>query len=125
MTQANPIPATKLLRSLTASALPSRTPALTDECGRTLPGSVAAMETVTIGGLPQRLWFRGSSREDPALAFLHGGPGGSLGALFCRYNTPLERHFLVVTWEQRGAGRSYCRGIPSATLTPHCERNAP
>ena len=48
MTQANPIPATKLLRTLTASALPGHTPAFTDRCGRTLPGSVAAMETVTI-----------------------------------------------------------------------------
>lgn len=68
-------------------------------------------------GLPQRLWFRGSSRDNPALVFLHGGPGGSLGALFRRYNAELERHFLVVTWEQLGAGRSYQQGIPSASMT--------
>lgn len=117
MTRANPIPATKLLRSLAASAAPSHTPAFTDERGRTIPGSVAAMETVTIGGVAQRLWFRGASRDNPALVFLHGGPGGSLGALFRRYNAELERHFLVVTWEQRGAGRSYHRGIPSASMT--------
>ena len=70
-----------------------------------------------IGGVPQRLWFRGSSRDNPALVLLHGGPGGSLGALFRRYNAELERHFLVVTWEQRGAGRSYRRDIPSASMT--------
>ncbi len=75
------------------------------------------METVTVGGLPQRLWFRGVSRDKPALILLHGGPGGSLGALFRRYNAELERHFLVVTWEQRGAGRSYRRGIPGASMT--------
>lgn len=113
----NPIRPTKLWRSLAASVVPSRTPAFMDECGRTLPGSVAAMETVTIGGVAQHLWFRGSSRDNPALVFLHGGPGGSLGALFRRYNAELERHFLVVTWEQRGAGRSYQRGIPSASMT--------
>lgn len=113
----NPAPANKLLRTLAVSALPSRTPAFADERGRVVPGSVAAMETVTIGGLPQRLWFRGLNREDPALVFLHGGPGGSLGALLRRYNAELERHFLVVTWEQRGAGRSYTRGIPSASMT--------
>ena len=70
-----------------------------------------------IGGVPQRLWFRGASRDNPALVLLHGGPGGSLGALFRRYNAELERHFLVVTWEQRGAGRSYRRDIPSASMT--------
>lgn len=75
------------------------------------------METAWIGGVPQRLWFRGSSREAPALLFLHGGPGGSLGALFRRYNAALEDHFLVVTWEQRGAGRSYVRDIPTASMT--------
>lgn len=73
MTQATSIHPTNLLRSLLASAAPVRTPAFTDVRRRTLPGSVAAMETVTIGGVAQRLWFRGSSREDPALIFLHGG----------------------------------------------------
>ena len=81
------------------------------------PESVATMETAVVGGVPQRFWFRGSSRDNPALVLLHGGPGGSLGALFRRYNAELERHFLVVTWEQRGAGRSYQRGISSASMT--------
>lgn len=117
MTQARPGHFTNLRRSLIASVAPSHTPAFTDEHGQVCPESVAAMETATIGGLPQRLWFRGSSRNNPALVLLHGGPGGSLGALFRRYNAELERYFLVVTWEQRGAGRSYQRGIPSASMT--------
>ncbi len=75
------------------------------------------METAVVGGVPQRLWLRGSSRDNPPLILLHGGPGGSLGALFRRYNAELERHFLVVTWEQRGAGRSYRKGVPSASMT--------
>lgn len=107
----------KLLQSLAAGTLPVRTPAFTDESGCALPGSVAVMETVTVGGLPQRLRFRGVSRNNPALVLLHGGPGGSLGALFRRYNAELEKHFLVVTWEQRGAGRSYRRGIPIPSMT--------
>lgn len=113
----NPRRPTKVWRSLAAAVTPSRTPAFTDERGQVIPGSVAVMETKTIGGVAQRLWFRGLSREDPVLVFLHGGPGGSLGALLRRYNAELERRFLVVTWEQRGAGRSYTRGIPSASMT--------
>jgi proline iminopeptidase len=104
-------------KSLLGSVAPIRTPAFTDERGRTIPGSVAVMESVMVGGVAQRLWFRGVSQDNPVLVFLHGGPGGSLGALFRRYNADLERHFLVATWEQRGAGRSYQRGISSASMT--------
>ena len=53
-----------LLRSLLGSVVPVRTPAFTDGRGRTIPSSIAAMKTVTIGGLPQRLWFRGSSQDN-------------------------------------------------------------
>ena len=106
-----------ILRSFVSSVVPSHTPAFTDEYGQVCPKSIATMETMMLGGVPQRLWFRGSSRDNPALVLLHGGPGGSLGALFRRYNAELERHFLVVTWEQRGAGRSYKKGIPSASMT--------
>lgn len=93
MTQARVSLFIKLLQSLAKGVVPVRTPAFTDERGQPLPGSVALMETVTIGGLPQRLWFRGVSRNNPALVLVHGGPGGSLGALFRRYNAELERHF--------------------------------
>ncbi len=117
MTQVKLIRFPNFFRSLVSSVVPSHTPAFTDKHGRVCPESTAKVETATIGGVPQRLWFRGSSRDNPALVLLHGGPGGSLGALFRRYNADLEHHFLVVTWEQRGAGRSYRRGIPSASMT--------
>lgn len=45
-----------------------------DAHGRVIPGSVATMETVTIGGIPQSIWFRGVSQSNPALILLHGGP---------------------------------------------------
>lgn len=75
------------------------------------------METVTIGGVGQSVWFRGVSTASPALILLHGGPGASESALFRHYNAVLEQHFLVVYWEQRGAGRSYHSGIPPESMT--------
>jgi len=35
------------------------TRAFTDAHGHVIPGSIATMETVTIGDIPQRIWFRG------------------------------------------------------------------
>jgi pimeloyl-ACP methyl ester carboxylesterase len=88
-----------------------------DADGRVIPGSIATMEFATIGGMPQRLWFRGLDTTKPVLLLLHGGPGISEGPLFRRYNASLEHHFLVVYWEQRGTGRSYHADIPPPSMT--------
>ena len=89
----------------------------TDAKNHIIPGSIATMETATIGGISQSIWFRGLSRSNPALILLHGGPGTSESALFRHYNSALEQHFLVVYWEQRGTGRSFHPDIPSASMT--------
>jgi pimeloyl-ACP methyl ester carboxylesterase len=55
----------------------------------------------------QRLWFHGLDRTNPALILLHGGPGISEAALFHAHSAELERHFLIVYWEQRGQGARF------------------
>jgi proline iminopeptidase len=95
----------------------TRTRPFTDHAGRVVPGSVARMERIELGGVPQSVWFRGRDAAAPALILLHGGPGASESALFRRYDAALEDHFLVVYWEQRGAGRSYRSGIPRSSMT--------
>jgi proline iminopeptidase len=93
------------------------TQAFVDDAGRVVPGSVATMETIVLGGLEQSVWFRGLDSTAPALVLLHGGPGASESALFRHYNAELENHFLVVYWDQRGTGRSYSGDIPRSTMT--------
>lgn len=88
-----------------------------DGQGLLLSGSIAAMETVSIGGIPQQVWFRGTDTHNPALLILHGGPGASEAALFRSFNSELERHFLVVNWEQRGTGRSFHSDISPDSMT--------
>ena len=88
-----------------------------DAQGQIVPGSIALMEAVPIGGIPQQVWFRGIDTHNPALLILHGGPGASEAALFRAFNSELERHFLVVNWEQRGTGRSFHRDISPASMT--------
>jgi pimeloyl-ACP methyl ester carboxylesterase len=101
-----------LLTSACVHTLPFK-----DASGRVIPGSIATMESITIGGVSQRIWFRGASRSSPALILLHGGPGASESALFRHYNSELEHHFLVVSWEQRGTGRSFSSAISPQTMT--------
>jgi proline iminopeptidase len=102
---------------LLAFTFPIRTQPFRDAQGNVLPNSIAKMEKVNIGGLEQMLWFRGVNTENPALILLHGGPGTSESALFRSYVSELEQHFLVVYWEQRGAGRSFSSDIPPETMT--------
>lgn len=88
-----------------------------DSQGRIIPGSIAALETVSVGGIPQRVWFRGIDTRNPALLILHGGPGVSEASLFRYFNSELEQHFLVVNWDQRGTGRSFHGDIPPDSMT--------
>lgn len=106
-----------ILLCLASLAGCSSTAPFTDDQGRVIPGSIASMETATIGGISQSLWFRGVDRDMPAVILLHGGPGISESALFRHYDDALERHFLMVYWDQRGAGRSYHADIPRASMT--------
>ena len=97
-------------------ARPPSTAPIVGPDGEVLPGSIAELTTVGLGGHDQALMIRGRSTENPVLLHLAGGPGGTdLGAM--RADTGLEEHFVVVTWEQRGVGKSYGALDPAETLT--------
>ncbi len=83
-----------------------------------------------INGVRQGMFIRGhgrgSSRDEgrgdgrgdkPVLLFVHGGPGMPEFFLDKTHPTGLERDFIVCWWEQRGAGISFDRGIPRASMT--------
>lgn len=94
-----------------------QTPPFRARGGDVVPGSIAEVGYRRLGGLDQWVLIRGKSVANPPLVLLHGGPGWSETRFFRRFNSPLEAHFTVVYWDQRGAGRSYHRDIPRQSMT--------
>jgi pimeloyl-ACP methyl ester carboxylesterase len=91
-------------------------PHLTSD-GKIIPGSIAEVHYVNLGGVEQWMMIRGESLENPPLILLHGGPGFSETHFFRRYLTPLESAFTLVYWDQRGCGKSFHSGIPLSSMT--------
>ncbi|PKN99572.1 MAG: alpha/beta hydrolase [Chloroflexi bacterium HGW-Chloroflexi-4] len=87
------------------------------ENGKPLDGSIASVEKIKLGGTNQWLIIRGEDVNKPVLLFLSGGPGASEAARVIRFNSELEKHFVVVIWEQRGCGKSYPSLNPKSALT--------
>ena len=99
-------------------ARPATTNAIVDADGNRLAGSVSELITVDINGNELALMIRGHSIENPVLLFLAGGPGGSEMGAMRRHLPAVEEHFTVVTFDQRGSGKSYPAIDPTSTLTP-------
>jgi len=73
------------------------------------PDGIDSLEAVRIGGLDQWIHVRGEHTKNPVLLFLHGGPGVAFIGLARMFQTPWEKHFTIVQWDQRGAGKTYAR----------------
>jgi pimeloyl-ACP methyl ester carboxylesterase len=78
--------------------------------------SIAVLEPTKIGEVEQYVLIRGANKSNPVLLFLHGGPGMPMMYLAHAFQRDLEKHFTVVQWDQRGAGKSYDEDIDVATM---------
>lgn len=80
------------------------------------PRRIELLQTITLGGVPQAIHVHGENSSQPLLLFLHGGPG--LPHMpFAHVNADLAKWFLVVNWDQRGAGKSYSPALRKAHLS--------
>ena len=73
---------------------------------------------VSLGGLDQWISIRGEDRRNPVLLVVHGGPGEAQWPMAEKYK-PWEKSFVVVQWDQRGAGHTFGRygtKTPDVTL---------
>ncbi len=76
---------------------------------------------MSIGGIEQWIEIAGDNPANPVLLYLHGGPGGASSFAAGVFKS-WERHFTVVQWDQRGAGRTFARNGAAGCGTLTIER---
>ncbi len=100
-----------------ASQVFAGTPPIKGADGKPVPGSIASLEKVTLNGSEQWISIRGYDVTKPILLHLGmGGPGGGGFATRSLFE-PLEKDFVVVSWDEPGTGKSY-HAVPISELTP-------
>jgi proline iminopeptidase len=77
---------------------------------------IARLAPMTLGDTEQWVLVRGRRTASPILLKVHGGPGQAEIPTI-HMNARLEEHFLVVEWDQRGAGKSAAAIEPRAAMT--------
>lgn len=93
---------------------PGHTPGISK---RRHPNCLTTLERVAINGTMQWVLIRSENVSNPVILFIHGGPGTSQLTLNRRNTRVLERHFTVVNWDQRGAGKSFAAGRNETGMT--------
>jgi pimeloyl-ACP methyl ester carboxylesterase len=91
----------------TFSQLTASTPRIVDGDGSTPENSIAELIELELNGRRQWISIRGWDKNAPVLLFLAGGPGGTQMAAVRHELAELEKHFVVVNWDQPGSGKSY------------------
>ena len=71
------------------------------------PDGIDEARYVEVGGIQQWITIRGEDRNNPVLLFLHGGPGDATNPWGYAGFRLWLKHFTVVQWDQRGAGRTF------------------
>ena len=102
---------------------PGKLPALKDEQGNVIQGSVSEKVWIEAGGVKQGMFIRGENNHNPVILYLHGGPGTPM-LQFISYlekinkkSERLEKYFTVCYWDQRGAGMTYSKSTDPSTMT--------
>jgi pimeloyl-ACP methyl ester carboxylesterase len=74
-------------------------------------------EAIHIGGIQQWISLKGADGHLPVLLFLHGGPGNSVMNYAGKFTSELQKHFVVVQWDQRASGKTATLQPNTAALT--------
>jgi len=78
---------------------------------------INTLEQVELGGIKQWISIRGNHVDNPILLFLHGGPGSANLSKLRNQCPELEEHFIVIDWDQRGAGKTFKFGTGGNNLS--------
>lgn len=74
--------------------------------------SINESKFISIGGIEQWITIKGNDISKPVILFIHGGPGSTMSQYENTIYGEWEENFVLVNWDQRGAGRTYGRNKP-------------
>ena len=74
--------------------------------------SIKEEKFIAIGGIDQWITINGADKTKPVILFVHGGPGSVLSPYAEAIYGEWEKDFILVNWDQRGAGRTFGRNAP-------------
>lgn len=74
--------------------------------------SINEAKFVSIGGIEQWITIQATDSSKPVILFLHGGPGSTMSAYDDAIYGTWKKDFILVNWDQRGAGRTFGRNAP-------------
>lgn len=78
--------------------------------------SQPSYDTVSVGNIKQVVSYSGG-KDLPLILFLHGGPSSSRMKQAEVFSNVLQKHFLVVQWDQRETGRTLALNKSSVPIT--------
>lgn len=79
-------------------------------------GGINESMYVDINGSKQWISIYGQDKDNPVLLYLHGGPGSATSLYDYVFTRKWADVYTVVTWDQRGCGKSYDKSHPQ-TIT--------
>lgn len=86
-----------------------------EDLGRIVsPDGVQESYKTRIGGIDQWITARGQDKANPVVLFVHGGPASPLTPTLWQFQRPLEEYFTMVTYDQRGAGKTFLEADPAS-----------
>jgi pimeloyl-ACP methyl ester carboxylesterase len=75
--------------------------------------SIKEEKFVDIGGIEQWITIQGEDNTRPVVLFIHGGPGSVMSPYTDAIYGEWGKDFILINWDQRGAGRTFGRNAPT------------
>ncbi|MES2062841.1 MAG: alpha/beta hydrolase [Bacteroidota bacterium] len=77
---------------------------------------------IPINGIEQWITITGDKTK-PAILFIHGGPGSTMSPYADNVYQEWEKYFVLIHWDQRGAGKTYGRTAPDELSPAYLKAN--
>lgn len=74
------------------------------------------LKRINLGGVEQYILICSEDKTKPVLLYLHGGPGKAAIPYTDYFMNKLKKSFVVINWDQRGAGKSFSVDIPLESM---------